>query len=130
MVRAKQQREQQRRRSLAVFLSAVFVVGLVLVSVLPEHLGHALSGFAGDFRSYVAVGIHGQRDLTVAEDFHHDPGRHALGKQETRRRMAKVMKPYGGQSGAGEQLLELPVVVAGFDRRAELRGEDTRAAPP
>jgi hypothetical protein len=48
---AKQQREQQRC-SLAVSPGAVLFVGL------PEHLGHALSGFAGDFRSYVAGGVH------------------------------------------------------------------------
>jgi hypothetical protein len=78
----------------------------------------------------MTVGVHGQRDLAVAENFHHDPGGHALSNQKARRCVAKVMKPDGGQPSAVEQLLELPVVVTGLDRCADLRGEDTRATRP
>src|SRR5215467_15107428 len=78
---AKQQREQQRGLSAFPRL-AVFVVGLVLVlvvaglirSILPKRLSNTVSGFTGDFRGNVAVGVHGQRDLAVTEDFHDDAG--------------------------------------------------------
>ena len=42
----------------------------------------------------VAVGVHGQRDLAVAEDLHHDTGRDILCEQQTRRGMPQVVQPY------------------------------------
>ena len=88
---AKQQREQQRRSLTLPRLAFLIVVGRVLVVVLPEHLGHAIGGFAGDLRRDVAVGIHGQRDGAVAEDFHDHPSGHALGEQQARRGVAQVV---------------------------------------
>jgi hypothetical protein len=64
----------------------------------------------------MAVGIHGQGDLAVPEDLHHDARRHTLSDQETRRRMAQVVQPDGGQPGFAKQLLELPVVIARIHR--------------
>jgi hypothetical protein len=76
---------------LAILVVGLVVVGLVLV-VLPEHLGHAVGGFAGDFRGDVAIGVHGQSDRAVAEDFHDDPSGHALGQQEARRGVAEIVQ--------------------------------------
>ena len=46
--------------SLAIPPVAVVLVCLGPGRVMPEHPGYALSGFAGDFRGDVAVGVHGQ----------------------------------------------------------------------
>ena len=71
---------EQQRQSSAIPPLAVVAGSLFLVAVMPEHPGHALSGFPGDLRGDVALGLHGQCDRAVAEDFHDHPGRHTLGK--------------------------------------------------
>ena len=110
---AKQQREQQRGLSAFPRL-AVFVVGLVLVlvvaglirSILPKRLSNTVSGFTGDFRGNVAVGVHGQRDLAVTEDFHDDTGGHAEGPR--------------AQSGPGDLVKAAPAApLARRQRRAQ-----------
>jgi hypothetical protein len=78
----------------------------------------------------VAVGVHGQRDLAVSQDFHDDPGGHTLGGQEARGGVAKVVQPDGRQPSAAEQFLELSVVVSRLYWRADRCGEDARASAP
>ena len=51
------------------------------------------SAASRDLRGDVAVGVHGQRARAVAEDFHDDPGRDALGKQQACRGMTQIVQP-------------------------------------
>ena len=108
---AKQQREQQRHPSA---LTLALVIG---AGVLPKQASYPVGGFARDFRCDMAVSIHGQRDLAVPEDLHHDAGRDVLCEEQARGRMPEVVQADRRQLCPGEQLLEVAVVVARIDRR-------------
>jgi hypothetical protein len=84
----------------------------------------------GDLRSDVAVAVHGQRDLAMARDLHHRAGGDVLGEQKTSGCVPQVMEPDRRKAGAGEQLLDLPEVIARGNRSADGRGAHTRAVSP
>ena len=58
---------------------------MIIAYVFPECPGHALGSFTRNFRGDMAVSVHGQRDLAMADDLHHDPRGDALSTQEARR---------------------------------------------
>lgn len=64
------------------------------------------------------------------EDFHDNPGWHALGKQEAGGCAPEVVQPDWWQSGPAKQLLELPVVIARIDGSSDRRGEHAWAPSP
>ena len=49
------------------------------LSLPGDELVHALGRFAFELGKDMGVGVHGQRNLGVPEDLHHNAGMHALG---------------------------------------------------
>ena len=60
----------------------------------------------------VRVHVHGDADLTVPEDLHHDAGRDSGRREEGRRTVPSVMEPddakAGGLGDAGERAVDVP----------------------
>ena len=93
---------------------------------LLDRVGRAPEGVRDD----VAVGIHGQADLGVAEDLHDHSGVDALLEEQACGGVPEVVQPDPSQTGPGQQCLEGPVVVARMDRSAGAGGEDEAAVMP
>ena len=53
---------------------------------------HPIGGISAKLGNDVRVGIHGQRDLRVAEDLHYDSGWDPLRKQQRRARVPQIME--------------------------------------
>ena len=69
------------------------------------------------------VGVHGQADLGVPEDLHHDSGAHALGEQEAGARMPQVVKPERREVGRRQEFFEISRDVTAVERLPVPRGE-------
>lgn len=80
-------------------------------------------GFAHRIGHDVAVGVHRQADLRMTEQFHHHARMHALGKQETRARMAQIVKPDAAQFRIADDPIEIHVQGARLKGRSDSRRE-------
>ena len=72
---------------------------------------------------HVRVGVHGQADLRVAEDLHHDSGAHALGEQKAGTRMPQVVKPERREAGRRQEFFKISRDVTAVERLPVPRGE-------
>jgi hypothetical protein len=86
--------------------------------------GNAFQGIALRFGQYMAVGVHRDADLAMAEDLHDDPWMHTLSDQERRAGMTEIMEADRfGQTGDAQRPFEMADQVARFGGRAALRGK-------
>lgn len=77
------------------------------------HVAHSLAPIlVGDMR----VDVHRNGDLRMPEDLHHDPRRHASGKQERGASVSSVMQADAAQSRVLRDALERPAEVPRLDR--------------
>src|SRR5260370_348412 len=73
---------------------------------LGKQILHTISGIPTYIGYEVAVCVHGQPDLRMAEDVHHYPGRYALHQKQRRTRMAQIMKATLLKTGALQEAME------------------------
>jgi hypothetical protein len=69
------------------------------------------------------VGVHRDADLTVAQNFHHDPRLHTLNKQKGSCGMSQIVNAHLRQLRSVQNDLELASDVALIERRADGCGE-------
>ncbi len=72
-----------------------------------------------DRRYYMTVSVHGQADLAVAENFHHDTRLDPLRQQQRRTSMTQIVEAFFGKTGLFECAMEVPDKVAGVNRRSD-----------
>ncbi len=66
----------------------------------------------------MTVSVHGQADLAVAENIHHDTRLDPLRQQQQRTGMTQIVEALFGKTGLFECAMEVPNKVAGVDRRS------------
>jgi hypothetical protein len=91
---------------------------------------HPVCRFALKGRKDVAVGIHRQADLTVAERLHHDPRVHALHEKQGRACVSKVVETHRWQAGALQQSMKAVRDVRAVGECASRAGEDQVVVDP
>src|SRR5438093_982185 len=73
------------------------------ISSRQDHI-HTFRGIALQRRDHVAVGVHCQTDLTVAERLHNDARMNTLSQEQRCACMAEVVEPKVRQAGALQEL--------------------------
>src|SRR5207245_1839124 len=84
---------------------------------------HAVGGFALQSWQDVAVGVHRQADLAVAERFHHDARMYVLHEQQRRACVTEIMETHLREGSLLQQSMESMCDVRSVSKRADLAGE-------
>jgi hypothetical protein len=91
---------------------------------------HPVCGLSLEGRNDVAVGVHRQADLGVAQGLHDHPSWNALREHEAGSGVAEIMEPKPGQACPLERRLEPPRDIPGVERGANGGREDEVRLPP
>jgi hypothetical protein len=127
-------RPERSRSQLTATLTATVsdLIGRSLVRLwhLTERRVHVPGRLLLHRRDDVTVGVHRYRDLRMAQDVHHHPGRNTPRQQQRRARVADIVKPDRTHARPGHQPAEHGVQVARLDVPPGRRGEHQPGVRP